>query len=164
MSHLPAASFLSVLGTGNLPQQIFCPLCTCVHTNTHTNSGVHADVHSQKHKHKPLSVRHQAVIEAPGSPTHTCTSAISHPKACTQRCIQPHTLACSHQRTHKHKYTSTQHAKRGYHSLCCHQIFQSLPGNYRISFRIHLCNVRAACLGLEQLYDRMDENHSPEGP
>ena len=31
-------------------------------------------------------------------------------------------------------------------------------------FHIHLCNVCAACLGLEQLSDRMDENHSPEGP
>lgn len=81
LSHLPAASFLSVLGTGNLPQQTFCPLCTCVHTNTHTNSGVHVDVHSQKHKHTPLRLRHQAVIEAPGSPTHTCISAISHPKS-----------------------------------------------------------------------------------
>ena len=31
-------------------------------------------------------------------------------------------------------------------------------------FCIHLCNVRAACLGLEQLYDRMDENHSRKVP
>lgn len=68
-----------------LVQEIFLsrPSAHYVHvcTQTHTNSGVHVDVHSQKHKHKPLSLRHQAVIEAPGSPTHTCISAIFHPKS-----------------------------------------------------------------------------------
>lgn len=107
-------------------------------------------------------------MEALGSPMHTCIPAISHPKSMHSEMyptthIGLFTAKDTHINIHPLNMPSVVIAV--YAATESSRVCQGIAIFYSCwEFHIHLCNVCAACLGLEQLCDRMDKNHSPEGP